>query len=53
MTFPPNARILLHPTSLPSPHGIGDLGPEAHAFLDFLAQAGMKIWQVLPLGPTG
>ena len=53
MTFPRNAGILLHPTSLPSPHGIGDLGPEAHAFLDFLAQAGMKIWQVLPLGPTG
>jgi len=53
MTFPRNAGILLHPTSLPSPHGIGDLGPEAHLFLDFLAQAGMKIWQVLPLGPTG
>ncbi|MFN8668924.1 MAG: 4-alpha-glucanotransferase [Gemmatimonadaceae bacterium] len=53
MTFPRNAGILLHPTSLPSPHGIGDLGPEAHRFLDFLSQAGLKIWQVLPLGPTG
>ena len=53
MTFPRNAGILLHPTSLPSPHGIGDLGPEAHRFLDFLSQAGLKIWKVLPLGPTG
>ncbi|MCC6929865.1 MAG: 4-alpha-glucanotransferase [Gemmatimonadaceae bacterium] len=53
MTFPRNAGLLLHPTSLPGPHGIGDLGPEAHRFLDFLSQAGLKIWQVLPLGPTG
>ena len=53
MTFPRAAGILLHPTSLPGPNGIGELGPEAHRFLDFLAQAGMKIWQVLPLGPTG
>ncbi len=53
MTFPRAAGILLHPTSLPGPNGIGDLGPEAHRFLDFLSQTGMKIWQVLPLGPTG
>jgi 4-alpha-glucanotransferase len=53
MTFPRAAGILLHPTSLPGPNGIGDLGPEAHRFLDFLARTGMKIWQVLPLGPTG
>lgn len=53
MTFPRAAGILLHPTSLPGPHGIGDLGPEAHRFLDFLSETGMKIWQVLPLGPTG
>ena len=53
MTFPRAAGILLHPTSLPGPNGIGDLGPEAHRFLDFLAHTGMKIWQVLPLGPTG
>lgn len=53
MTFPRAAGILLHPTSLPGPNGIGDLGPEAHRFLDVLAQTGMKIWQVLPLGPTG
>lgn len=45
--------ILLHPTSLPSPFGIGDLGPEAYKFVDFLADAGQTLWQVLPLGPTG
>ncbi len=45
--------LLLHPTSLPSPYGIGDLGPEAERFIDFLAAAGQSIWQVLPLGPTG
>jgi len=45
--------ILLHPTSLPGPFGIGDLGPEARRFADFLARAGQGIWQVLPLGPTG
>jgi 4-alpha-glucanotransferase len=44
---------LLHPTSLPSRFGIGDLGPAAFAFLDLLAQAGQSLWQVLPLGPTG
>ncbi len=45
--------ILLHPTSLPSPYGIGDLGSGAHRFVDFLAQAGQGLWQMLPLGPTG
>jgi len=45
--------ILLHPTSLPGPYGIGDLGPSAHRFVDFLTQAGQGLWQVLPLGPTG
>ena len=45
--------ILLHPTSLPGPHGIGDLGEAAGRFLDFLAAAGQSLWQVLPLGPTG
>src|SRR5262245_29174420 len=45
--------ILLHPTSLPGPHGIGDLGSAAHRFADFLADAGQSVWQVLPLGPTG
>ena len=48
-----SSGILLHITSLPSPGGIGDLGPEAYAFADFLVSAGMKIWQVLPIGPTG
>lgn len=53
MKFPRSAGILLHPTSLPSRFGIGDLGPEAYRFLDFLSEAGQSIWQVLPLGPTG
>src|SRR6267154_759048 len=44
--------ILLHPTSLPGRFGIGDLGPEAFAFADFLHSAGQSIWQMLPLGPT-
>jgi 4-alpha-glucanotransferase len=43
--------ILLHPTSLPSPGGIGDFGPAAYGFLDFLASARQGLWQVLPLGP--
>ena len=47
------AGVLLHPTSLPGPHGIGELGHEATAFLDFLEQTGQALWQVLPLGPTG
>ena len=45
--------LLLHPTSLPGRYGIGDLGIEAHRFLEFLEQAGQRVWQVLPLGPTG
>ncbi len=45
--------ILLHPTSLPGPWGIGKIGREARAFVDWLAQAGARWWQVLPLGPTG
>jgi 4-alpha-glucanotransferase len=44
--------ILLHITSLPSPYGIGDLGPAAHAFAERLAEARQKLWQILPLGPT-
>ena len=47
------AGILLHPTSLPGPHGIGDLGASADRFLDWAAAAGQTLWQVLPLGPTG
>jgi len=45
--------ILLHPTSLPGAHGIGDLGAWAHRFVDFLAQSGQRLWQILPLGPPG
>ena len=51
--FPRSSGILLHPTSLPGPFGVGDLGPEAWRFADFLAAAGQRVWQVLPLGPTG
>jgi 4-alpha-glucanotransferase len=53
MPFSRSAGILLHPTSLPGPNGIGDLGPEAHRFVEALAEMGMKLWQMLPLGPTG
>src|SRR5438105_1280799 len=53
MKLPRASRILLHPASLPGPYGIGDLGPEAHRFAGFLASAGQKLWQVLPLGPVG
>ena len=45
--------ILLHPTSLPSQYGIGDLGRTCYDFIDFLHNSGQSIWQVLPLGPTG
>ncbi|MFS8855265.1 4-alpha-glucanotransferase [Synechococcus sp. H55.2] len=45
--------ILLHPTSLPGSFGIGDLGPAAYRFVDFLVESGQRLWQVLPLGPTG
>ena len=47
------AGILLHPTSLPSKYGIGDLGKEAYKFADFLAEAGQSVWQILPLNPVG
>ena len=48
-----SSGILMHISSLPSPHGIGTLGAEAYAFADFLKAAGQKYWQLLPLGPTG
>jgi 4-alpha-glucanotransferase len=53
---PVNSRssgVLLHPTSLPGRFCIGDLGPQAYKFVDFLVAAGQSLWQVLPLGPTG
>ena len=48
-----SAGVLLHPTSLPGPDGIGDVGPQAYRWLDWLAATGCGWWQVLPLGPTG
>jgi len=51
MSFPRLSGILLHPISLPSRGGIGDFGPAAYEFVDFLAEAGQGLWQVLPLGP--
>src|SRR5271156_6765661 len=54
--FPPEYRasgLLLHVTSLPSPYGIGDLGPSAFSWVDRLHDAGQGWWQALPLGPTG
>jgi 4-alpha-glucanotransferase len=56
MPAPPLVRasgLLLHPTSLPGPFGVGDLGPEAYRWLDTLAHARQRWWQILPLGPTG
>jgi len=53
MKFERAGGVLLHPTSLPGPYGIGDLGPQAYRFIDWLASTGCKLWQVLPLGPTG
>jgi len=54
--FPPDYRasgVLLHITSLPSPYGVGDMGPVAYSWVDRLHQAGQSWWQALPLGPTG
>ncbi|GBF53174.1 4-alpha-glucanotransferase [Microcystis sp. 0824] len=53
MAFSRSSGILLHPTSHPGRYGIGELGREAYQFIDFLAQSGQKLWQILPLGPTG
>src|SRR4030065_1625330 len=53
MRFKRSSGILLHPTSLPGPYGIGDLGPQAFRWVDFLARTGCGLWQVLPIGPTG
>lgn len=53
MPFQRASGILLHPTSFPGPFGMGDLGPNAYEFVDFLAETGQQIWQILPLGPTG
>jgi 4-alpha-glucanotransferase len=53
MNFPRECGILLHPTSLPGPYGIGEIGPEARNFADALAGMGQHLWQMLPLGTTG
>src|SRR5258706_12470551 len=53
MSFPRASGVLLHPTSLPSRGGIGDFGPAAYSFSDYLASAKQGLWQVLPLGPLG
>ncbi len=51
--YPRNAGLLLHLTSLPGPFGIGDLGPNAYRFADFLAASKQSLWQILPVGPIG
>jgi len=53
MRFPRSSGILLHPSSLSGPYGIGTIGAESWKFIDFLARAGIGLWQILPLGPTG
>ncbi len=53
MRFPRASGVLLHPTSLPGPHGSGDLGPAAHHFIDWLHGAGQTLWQMLPIGGIG
>lgn len=53
MRFTRSSGVLLHPTSFPGRFGVGELGAEAHRFIEFLAQSGQQFWQVLPLGPTG
>ena len=53
MSFPRSAGVLLHPTSLPGRYGMGEIGPEAHRWLAHLSAMSQKLWQVLPLGPTG
>lgn len=53
MRLPRASGVLLHPTSLPGPHGSGDLGPAAHHFVDWLQGAGQSLWQMLPLGGIG
>ncbi|MGM0368884.1 MAG: 4-alpha-glucanotransferase, partial [Bacillota bacterium] len=53
MKFERSSGVFLHPTSLPGKYGIGSLGKEARQFIDFLSEAGQKVWQMCPLGPTG
>ncbi len=53
MSFPRSSGILMHPTSLPGRFGCGDLGAEAYRFIEFLVESKQRLWQVLPLSPTG
>jgi 4-alpha-glucanotransferase len=53
VTFQRASGVLLHPTCLPSRFGIGDLGQSAYEFVNFLERSGQRLWQILPLGPTG
>ena len=53
MRFPRACGVLLHPTSLPGPHGSGDFGAAAYDFVDWLVAAGQRLWQILPLGGVG
>ena len=53
LSLPRSSGILLHPTSLPGRFGIGEIGPEAHRWLETLVEMGQRLWQMLPLGPTG
>ena len=53
MRFERASGVVLHPTSLPGPHGAGDFGPAAYHFVDWLISAGQKLWQILPLGGIG
>src|SRR5258708_36117391 len=47
------AGVLAHLSSLPGDYGIGNLGPGARSFVDFLAESGVRYWQICPIGPTG
>ena len=53
MPFDRSSGVLLHPTALPGPYGIGELGSHAERWVDFLAASGQRVWQLMPLGPTG
>ena len=53
MNFPRASGVLLHPTSLPGPYGMGEIGPQARQFAEALVEMKQRLWQVLPIGPTG
>ena len=53
MKFERSSGVLMHVTSLPGKYGIGEIGPQAHRFIEWLAESAQKWWQILPIGPTG